>query len=368
MKRIQFDLIGGDWIDPPILMPAIRPLELSGEAIRSRLLTSADSAGEELALRPDLTLAVVNQHMESGAKGPVSYRYFGKAFRQPVLEGEPREFYQTGFECFGYTDGPKRDILTLSAVGEAIAKAGLTSVSLSLGDISVFDGVVKSLNLSPFWTHQLLRAFRRKEGIRNLLNQDKMISHRSVLSQTLSGLPAARAEALLDEVLSLSGGQVTGGRTREDILRRLRLQAEARAEGPLDPRARQLLAELMGLEGRPEEVLDRLNSLVQSAGIHVQDTLDRFSDLVRQLSAGGIPFRDRAFFSVQFGRQFDYYDGLVFELSHSSLGPRRPVAAGGRYDGLFSRLSQGRLDLTAVGGVVRPDRIAFAQAAEGVTA
>ena len=33
MNRIQFEAIGGDWIDPPLLMPAAIPLELSGENI-----------------------------------------------------------------------------------------------------------------------------------------------------------------------------------------------------------------------------------------------------------------------------------------------------------------------------------------------
>lgn len=368
MTSIRFDSIGGDWIDPPILMPAILPLELSGEAIRSRLLTSSDSAGEELALRPDLTLAVVNQHMEKGAESPVSYRYFGKAFRQPLLAGEPREFYQTGFECFGYDNSVERDVLALGAVCDAIASSGLKTISLSLGDISIFDGVVTALNLSPYWTHQLLRAFRRKEGIRNLLTQEEAVHHRSVLSQTLSELPKDRAEALLDEVLSMSGGDVIGGRTRGDILRRLKLQAEARAEGPLDSTSRSLLGELIGLEGRPAEVLNRLRTLAQSSALDIQHVLDRLSDMFRTLEEQSLPFWEKVYFSVQFGRRFDYYDGLVFELSHPSLSARRPVAAGGRYDGLFSRISQGRLDLTAVGGVVRPDRIAQALAAEGVKA
>ncbi len=365
---IRFDAIGGEWIDPPILMPATLPLELSGEAIRSRLLTSSDNAGEELALRPDLTLAVVNHHLENGGEAPVSYRYFGKAFRQPVLQGEPLEFYQTGFECFGYDDTVERDVLTLSTVCTAIADAGLNSISISLGDISIFEGVVKSLKLSPFWTHQLLRAFRRKEGIRSLLSQGEILHKRSVLSETLSELPEQQAEALLDEVLSMSGGEVTGGRNKADILRRLRLQAEARREGPLDSRARNLLGDLIGLEGRPQEVLDRLNQMVQACGLKLDETLDRLSSVHCQLSQNDLPFWKSTHFNVQFGRRFDYYDGLVFELWHGKLGARRPVAAGGRYDGLISRLSQGRQNLTAIGGVVRPDRIEQAQKTEGAQA
>ena len=366
MKRIQFETIGGDWIDPPMLMPAALPLELSGEAIRSRLLTSADAPGEELAMRPDLTLAVALHHIGTGAGAPASYRYFGKAFRQPVLEGEPLEFYQTGFECFGYEDRTARDVATLSAICSEVADSGITGIQLYLGDISLFSNVVRALRLSPFWSGQLTRAFRRREGIRTLLKKD-IVPERTALAATLSELPGERAAALLDEVLAMSGGQVIGGRTRDDILTRLQGQARAVREGSLDPRAKRVLTEVIELEGTPDSVLTRLRALAQANDLDLQDALDHSDECFRELSAQKLAFWDKAQMSIQFGRRFDYYDGLVFELSHGALGNRRPVAAGGRYDGLVTRLSNGTVSLPAVGGVIRPDRLAQAQKTEGAS-
>ncbi len=364
MNKVQFDQIGGDWIDPPILMPASLPLELSGEAVRSRLITSADAPGEEVVLRPDLTLAVASEFLKSAPDTPVSYRYFGKAFRQPVLPGEPLEFYQTGFECFGHEDRAERDLTVLSVICETVAEAGLKDVRLMLGNISIFTDFVKSLQLSSFWTENLIRAFRRNEGIRRLLTETD-IAPRSALAATLSELPPQRAEELLDEVLDMSGGQVIAGRTREDILARLQLRASAADEGPLDSRARRLLGELMGISGSADQVLNALRHLAQSSGLKLDDTLDAISAFHNELSARSMPFWKDAQISIQFGRRFDYYDGLVFELVHNSLNTRRPVAAGGRYDGLIGLLSKGQSSMPAIGGVVRPDRIAQAQAAEG---
>jgi ATP phosphoribosyltransferase regulatory subunit len=54
------------------------------------------------------------------------------------------------------------------------------------------------------------------------------------------------------------------------------------------------------------------------------------------LAARGVDLR-RVAFSTAFGRGFDYYTGFVFELTD----PARtgdPLVAGGRYDGLLSRL------------------------------
>lgn len=364
MKPIRFEKIGGEWVDPPVLMPAALPLELSGEAVRTRLITSADVPGEELALRPDLTLAVANHHIEKGSEGAVSYRYFGKAFRQPVAENEPMEFYQSGFECFGHEDRAERDVAVLTSICEAVAEAGLKNIRMNIGIVSIFPEFVSALKLSSFWQDQLNRAFRKREGIKTLLNREEELP-RSALATTLAEVPQDQAEALLDEVLAMSGGQVIGGRTREDILNRLQTRAKAVGEGPLNPDARRILEKLVGLEGKPDDVLSALRALAQASGVDVEASLERAHAMFSRLGAEKLPFWSDAYFSIGFGRRFDYYDGLVFELSHTGLGAARPVAAGGRYDGLISRLSHGQMNAPAVGGVIRPDRIAQALAAEG---
>ena len=62
--------------------------------------------------------------------------------------------------------------------------------------------------------------------------------------------------------------------------------------------------------------------------------------------------------AAAFGRAFGYYDGALFEVRSAALGDERPVAAGGRYDGLPARLGAAT-KLGAVGCMVRPAR-AFA--------
>jgi ATP phosphoribosyltransferase regulatory subunit len=64
--------------------------------------------------------------------------------------------------------------------------------------------------------------------------------------------------------------------------------------------------------------------------------IDLFESRTGFLAARGIELK-RVRFSTAFGRGFDYYTGFVFELTD----PARtgdPLVAGGRYDGLFTRL------------------------------
>jgi ATP phosphoribosyltransferase regulatory subunit len=60
-------------------------------------------------------------------------------------------------------------------------------------------------------------------------------------------------------------------------------------------------------------------------------------------------------FAPALGHAFDYYDGLTFEVRSTVLGDDRPLASGGRYDGLLARLG-GSAQSGAVGCVVRPWR------------
>ena len=59
-------------------------------------------------------------------------------------------------------------------------------------------------------------------------------------------------------------------------------------------------------------------------------------------------------FAPALGHDFDYYDGVTFEVRSATLGDDRPVAVGGRYDGLMARL--GGQASRAVGCMVRPWR------------
>ena len=88
-----FARLGGDLVDPPTLMPAALPLELSGEAVRARLCVFANGDGYEQALRPDLTLPVAQAEADARAAGTTTgetvARYAARAFRLPSERGLP---------------------------------------------------------------------------------------------------------------------------------------------------------------------------------------------------------------------------------------------------------------------------------------
>src|SRR5262245_22923583 len=79
--------------EPAILQPAEPFLDLSGEDIRKSLYLTTDLTGEELCLRPDLTIPVARDYLASDRAGrPAGFSYLGAVFR--YRGGRPSEFLQ----------------------------------------------------------------------------------------------------------------------------------------------------------------------------------------------------------------------------------------------------------------------------------
>src|SRR5271166_2009140 len=76
---------GYERVAPAFIQPASLFLDRIGEALRARTYVFTDPNGEELCLRPDLTIPVARVFLERGAPAPAKYCYNGPAFR--IQEG-----------------------------------------------------------------------------------------------------------------------------------------------------------------------------------------------------------------------------------------------------------------------------------------
>src|SRR5256885_11091663 len=83
--------------EPAILQPADPFLDLSGEDIRKSLYLTTDASGEELCLRPDLTIPVARDYLASGRAGePAGFSYLGPVIRYRL--GKTSQFLQSRLE------------------------------------------------------------------------------------------------------------------------------------------------------------------------------------------------------------------------------------------------------------------------------
>ena len=326
-------------IDPPLLQPAEPFLDLSGEDIRRRIFLTNDPLGRELCLRPDLTIPVSRAYLESSAAGKVAgYCYLGVVFRH--REGAATEIVQAGIESFGRQDKAATDAEMLSLGLEATTLYGLPAPEIRIGDVGLFTAFVAALDLAPAWKRRLVKDFNRKWSLAHDLDQLALTStngtpeYRGVLS-ALAGSDPKAAHHLVTDLLSIAGIAAVGGRSVAEIAERFLEQGALGASTRLPRDTRALIERFLAVRGDPDEAAGELRALAADANLSLSPALDPFETRTDFLAARGVDV-GAIHFSTAFGRGFDYYTGFVFEL-HDPRS-KGPLIAGGRYDGLLTRL------------------------------
>ena len=356
--RQTLEVKGAEPAETPLLQPLNLLLDLAGEAMRARLFVVQSEGGAESCLRPDFTVAIAGQHIDS-RRSEGRYVYQGSAFRAAMGTERPEQFVQIGLEVFASSGSPlAADVEVAALAWRAAAAGGRDDLFMSLGDVALFAALVESLDLPEALAARLKRVAGRP---RLLLAELSRVGQKSDdgggrLAELLAGLSTEDGGALLEEVWALAGVEPVGGRGPGEIAARLIRKAEAASAPALTDTQSSAIRAFMAIDDAPAAALETVRALagVRDAGLvmALEAWTARLADLSRM-----IPL-DRLRFTPALGHAFEYYDGITFEVRSAAIGPERPVAVGGRYDGLISRLG-GSSDAQAVGCMVRPWR-AFA--------
>src|SRR3974390_2263539 len=302
----SYERAGYARVQPAILQPAEPFLDLSGEDIRERMFLTASPNGEELCLRPDLTISVSGDYLASGTAGkPASYCYLGPVFRHRA--NGPAEFLQAGIESFGRADKAAADAEMLALGLEATAHYGLAEPDTQIADVALFAALTSAADRAAAWKRRLVKDFNRKANLAQDLDRltlggsNGRPEYQGVLA-ALAGSDPKGAQRLVTDLLSIAGITAVGGRSVGEIADRFLEQSALGAGSALPGEKRKLIESRAGF-----------------------------------LAARGVDL-ERVRFSTNFGRGLDYYTGMVFELHDPSGKVVGEIVAGGRYDGLFARL------------------------------
>jgi ATP phosphoribosyltransferase regulatory subunit len=345
----SFAQAGYDHARPAILQPAEPFLDLSGEDIRKSLYLTTDASGEELCLRPDLTIPVARDYLSSSRAGQAAgFCYLGPVFR--YRGGQTSEFNQAGVESFGRQDRAAADAEMLALGLEATAAFGVTGIDIRTGDVALFTALIDALDLYPVWKRRLLKDFNRKISLaqdleRLTLETGKTRNEYEGVLAALAGSDRKAALALVTDLMSIAGTSNVGGRTVAEIADRFLEQSTLKG-GALPRDALQLIERFLGIAGEPDEAAAQLRALASDAKLDLNAAIDQFESRTGFMAARGVD-TTAIRFSTSFGRGLDYYTGFEFEL-HRKRNGTEPLVGGGRYDGLLTRLGA-RTPIPAVG-------------------
>lgn len=355
--RAPLESSGAERADAPLLQPLNLLLDLAGEAMRARLFVVQAEGGTESCLRPDFTVAIARRHIESGRAAGL-YAYQGSAFRASSGSDRPEEFLQLGLEMFspggGAVEAADAEIAGLA--WRSAAAGGRSDLWLRLGDVALFGAFVESLDLPESLAARLKRVAGRPRLLwAELARVDEPAAavDGGALAGLLAGLSEPQAATLLEEVWALAGVEPVGGRGPAEIAARLVRKAEAARAPALTAAQAEAIRAFMAIDDAPAYAFARMRELSGPRDAALKAALAGWDTRLLDLSRATPSERMR--FTPALGHAFDYYDGITFEVRSDALDADRPVAVGGRYDGLLTRLG-GAGGARAVGCMVRPWR------------
>ena len=378
-------------IFPSILQPAALFVDIIGEDLRHRMFLTRDGEASQLCLRPDFTVPVCAAFL-SGTKSRARWCYEGPVFRQPRgAPGAPgnapapsslqngsqaqhgaaakgaseikntldiknageagdytsAEIWQAGVEDFGHDDPLMRDAELLQLAERSLMQLGLGDLRVQTGDVALFEAVIASLEIPPFWLRRLRRAIatgaQLRDSLQALRDQSEALAHSQVNqadeddSDGQACITPATARLLAQARLKMSShAHPRGGRRMQEIARRYAERIEIAQKGAIPASVIDCLSEFFDLEGPLGQGIKPLEKFWKAHRIANRKPLTDFVARARTLEKIGIDC-DRLQFSGAFGRQVDYYSGFNFEMMPAG-GAGAPLAAGGRYDRLLDMM------------------------------
>ena len=297
------DLVAAGYrqVETQILQPSDPFINRMGAEMQRRLYRFTDPGGEELCLRPDLTIPSVLDYVHAGRFEEARLCYQGTAFRyQPRGAGKPEEFTQMGLEIIN----------------------GKTSDAAIEDDIEVLEKLLKIIQAAGVTGYKIHFVLARALKI----------------SQPKAIIPLER----LTRIIPPDPGAMIAGRSGEDIIRRIERSRIYHAQ----------LAEQQNEDDPPEGSHTFVPEVPSQWPIDGENlSMDWIETVV---SALGLQLSDFETFGQSGG--FDYYTGVSFQIHVPKLGPRKVIASGGRYDNLVESLGAPH-QIPAVGGAIALERL-----------
>lgn len=368
-----FEQAGCAPIEPALLQPADPLFDLYGEEIWERAVMVETAGQPTLCLRPDFTVPVAQAYLAaSGGQGPQRYGYFGPAFRRATEPAPdtgryaPMQRLQAGIEIIGEGAAPERDAEVFALARDALKWCGVAAPAMMTGDLNVMFSLLDALAMPDRWRRQLKdqlwRPKRFQRSLQRFIGGSDLSPGRKALLSGFGALGRTDAQHAIAEAIALSETPHIGLRAPSEIADRLRRQAEDLTAQPISQEAASLIEAVLAVKGSSAPALARLRDLARAAQIELAPALDQLEARLDALSAAGVDIYTLPF-DAAFGRNLEYYDGFVFEMSDPT-GAAGRLAGGGRYDRLFRELGAPDSAADGVGVALWPEAI-VAAAGEG---
>ena len=341
-----------------ILQPADPFLETAGEDLRRRIFITETVDGVVHCLRPEFTIPICLAHLAGAEndKTAARYAYGGTVFRQ--ARSGANEFQQAGLEDLGNPDRIAADVSSLTDMVAALAKVGIASPHMVLGDQNLFAVVVESLQLPQAIARRLVRSFGNAKLIESQIKRlaEKKLGtngHGEIDRLALAGDQQGLVGHIEDK---MRAGNLApqSGRSPQAIAERM-IELVREQQFQLSAESADILRRYLALQMPLGDAPEGLKKFADETGLSFGLAGKEFVERVDVLRDADLDLSQMTY-KASFGRNLEYYTGVLFEAAANDV----VVAGGGRYDRLCSLLGSQQA-IPAVGFSVSLDRVGEAR-------
>ena len=321
--------------EPDVLLDSDYIIQRSGENFRKLMLTFEDDTGKSMCLRPDLTVASCIKYLKDNSKSNSKVFYSGQAYRRSNSLKDKVITDQLGIEILGSKNKSTDDLKVLKTITNSIKKIKIKNTSIKVGDVSLFQKLIESLKIPERWKMRLNRHFWRPQYFEDLLNRLETNSDVDPVAVDLD-------KKKFSEMKNLNQGEEIANRKISEILSRFERKIKDPRSFKENKKIVKIIREFLKINCTIDKLEKTLKSFVKKNNL--SNSVFKDISTIKNLSKTN----SKIIFSTNFGRDIEYYTGIVFEIYNSS---KQEIARGGRYDGLLKSLGS-KKNISAVGAAI----------------
>ncbi len=318
--------------EPDVLLDSEYIIERSGEKFRSSMLTFESENGKTMCLRPDLTVASCINFLQKKTSSKIYYS--GQAYRRLGNKGSNFINDQLGIEILGSKNQIEDDFKVISTILSSAKKIKSKRIQVKVGDISLFKSLINALDMPERWKLRLIRHFWRPIYFKELLK-------RLEKNTDIDAITFDADKKRFFEMQKMDQDKVVAGRSISEILKRFDKKLK-------DPRSFSDGKQIVKIIKSFLKINCKLLKLDEKLLVFAKKNKLKkniFKDLksIQNLKK----LKEDVNFITNFGRDVEYYTGIVFEV----FSGEKEIARGGRYDNLLKSLGA-KKNTPAVGAAI----------------
>ena len=318
--------------EPDVLLDSEYIIERSGEKFRSSMLTFESVDGKAMCLRPDLTVASCINFLQKKTSSKIYYS--GQAYRRSNNKKSSFINNQLGIEILGSKNKIQDDFKVISTILSSTKKIKSKRILIKVGDISLFKSLINALDMPERWKLRLIRHFWRPNYFEELLK-------RLEKNTDIDAVTFDTDKDRFYEMKKMSQDKVVAGRSIAEILKRF----DKKIKDPRSFSDGKKMVKIIKLFLKINCKLSQLDEKLLDFAKKNNLKKNIFKDLksIQNLKK----LNQDINFITNFGRDVEYYTGIVFEV----LSGKKEIARGGRYDDLLKSLGA-KTNIQAVGAAI----------------